>query len=165
MSKKIKDEIIDTLTGEFEFLFSAKGKGIWLQETSDQVFLLISYQASRSKVFYLNFGAYFRAMAPIAKTPKISEWHLLARYERFAKIAVPEFNCLFSIEDEDLGSLEERCTKIATYSKENIIPKLQSFGDYDLMRENLSADGSQVFEPYWAQNVSKADIVSHILGH
>ena len=165
MTKNEADVIVATFSREFGDFSYVKGKGLWMRETQDQALLLIGYQPSKTgMIFYLNFGVYFYGIVPVKNPPKIADWHLFARYERFFKSTVPEYNQLFSVEQHMHDSLEKRCSQIASFSNENIIPKLRIFGNFQEMRERLTAAGTDVFEPFWAQNISKAQIAAHILG-
>lgn len=136
---------------------------MWVRETDDQVLLMIAYQASTTNlIFYLNFGAYYSKISGSKKLPKLSDWHLFARYERFHQLAVPEYNKLFSLGDDSGNPLAERCSEIASFSKANIIPNLLTFGDYRLLDSKLRSEGTKIFDPYWARNLKKDDVAEHI---
>lgn len=158
-------EIISQIFAEqFAGFVFHKGRKTWVLKTNDNVLLLVALQTSRmGPLFYLNFGAYFEGIDKSAdKCPKLTDWHLTARYEAFHQMSVSEYNNLFSLSDSDLSSLEKRCSEILSYIKKIILPGLLVFGDYKLLCEGLATHGVSVFEPYWAQNIKKDEIAAHV---
>ncbi len=156
--------VMSILEQRFSGFACVPKKMLWAKEADAGTLLLVGYQPSRTGlVFYLNFGVYYPAITPVEGLPKVTDWHLLARFERFETMNVDEYNHLFSLEDREGSSLEKRCAAIAERAEAKILPTLQLLGDFKKLKEQLAVKGSAAFEPYWAQNITKAQISAFIL--
>ena len=163
MTEATRDLAIRRLGAEFAGFSFKKNRMSWVRRSADNVLSLIGYQASNfSDSFYLNFGAYFANVTPIANTPKLSDWHLTARYERFSNLSDSERSRLFSLEENNFDTLEQRCAEIAGFARDHILPGLLNFGDYGYMHRQISESGANVFEPYWVQHIRTHDLCEFI---